>query len=87
MAVVTDNHDGLSNVLKANFAVFRGSGYRICSERYSMTFWLLFNVSFEKLHSGRRGQRMFAFIRSAVKWYLRQILQFREQMDTVSLQK
>ena len=32
----------------ANFAVFTGTGYRICSERYSMTFWLLFNVSFEK---------------------------------------
>ena len=48
MAGVTDNHDDLSSVLKANFAVFRGSGYRICSERYSMTFWLLFNVYFEK---------------------------------------
>ena len=48
MAVVTDNYDGLSYVLKANFAVFRGSGYRICSERYSMTFYLLFNVYFEK---------------------------------------
>ena len=34
----------------AKFAVLRGSGYRICSERYSMTFWLLFNVYFEKFN-------------------------------------
>ena len=27
---------------------FTGTGYRICSERYSMTFWLLFNVYLEK---------------------------------------